>query len=120
MNIRRERKKDCSDNIITTTQNSSPFINSSATSNKICAVPAEFWNSHKRQIGPVNMKETTCIVPGRVMTSEGEVDGGEWVGVCSKTGNNTFGQLPNKKPRSQPEDPARRNPVPNCPANWGK
>lgn len=88
--------------------------------NKVCAVPAEFWNSGKRQIGPVNMKETTCIVPGRVMTSEGEVDGGEWVGVCSKTGNNTFGQLPNKKPRSQPEDPARRNPVPNCPANWGK
>lgn len=87
---------------------------------KICAVPAEFWRNHKRQIGPVNMQETACIVPGRVMTDEGEVDGQEWVGVCHRTGNNTFGQLPYRRPRSQPEDPARRNPVPNCPANWGK
>ncbi|MEA5621192.1 hypothetical protein VB711_25645 [Cronbergia sp. UHCC 0137] len=92
----------------------------SATRIKICAVPKKFWRSHKRKIATVNMEETTCIVPGPVMTKQGEVDGQQWVGVCERTGNNTFGQPPTKKPRSQPEDPARRNPVPNCPANWGK
>ncbi len=115
-----DKKQDCSQPQQQPNQASNSTSNGAIGAAKVCAVPAEFWNSHKRQIGPVNMKETTCIVPGRVMTSEGEVDGGEWVGVCSKTGNNTFGQLPKKKPRSQPEDPARRNQVPDCPANWGK
>lgn len=85
---------------------------------KACQIPQEFWSSHKRQIGPVNMRETTCVVQGSVMTNQGMVDGQEWCGACSASGNNAFGQPPKKVPCSQPEDPARRNPVPACPDNW--
>lgn len=85
---------------------------------KICQVSDQFWKTHKRVIGPVNLEEHACIVPGAVMTSQGIVDGNEFCAVCYRTGNNTFGQPPDRALCSQPEDPARRNPVPNCPDNW--
>lgn len=110
-----ERKQDCSE---TAEQPTQPQQTAQQPVAKSCAIPQEFWRSHTRQIGPVNMQEANCLIRGQVMTNEGETDGTQYCGLCSRTGNNTFGQPPKKVLCAQPEDPARRNPVPNCPANW--
>lgn len=85
---------------------------------KICRIPDEFWESHKRHIAGLRMKEFACVIQGSVMTDRGMADGQQSCGACYSTGNNTFGQPPNKVPCNQADDPARRNPVPPCPANW--
>ncbi|XZO03088.1 MAG: hypothetical protein ACM65L_04815 [Microcoleus sp.] len=85
---------------------------------KICRVPQEFWKSHERQISVVSITETVCVIQGSVMTDQGMADGQQSCGACYATGNNTFGQPPNKVPCNQADDRARRNPVPPCPANW--
>ena len=93
----------------------------------ICRVPLGFWQFHRRQIATVALEEGYCIVEGRVATGstrvegaggDGFADGIEFCGVCERTGNNTFGQPPTLARCSQPEDPARTNPVPFCPSNW--
>jgi hypothetical protein len=93
----------------------------------ICRVPLGFWQFHRRKIATVTLEESYCIVQGRVAIgntrvegagSDGFADGTEFCGVCERTGNNTFGQPPNLVRCSQPEDPARTNPVPFCPSNW--
>jgi hypothetical protein len=108
-------KENCSQTAEQPAQRQQP---AQAETPKICQVPDRFWQTHTRVIGPVNLEEHACIVPGAVMTSQGMVDGNEFCAVCYRTGNNTFGQPPDRALCSQPEDPARRNPVPNCPDNW--
>ncbi|WP_377477668.1 MAG: hypothetical protein P2A85_03910 [Microcoleus anatoxicus] len=85
---------------------------------KICRVPQEFWKTHERHIATVRITEFVCVIQGSVMTDQGMADGQQSCGACYSTGNNTFGQPPNKVPCNQADDRARTNPVPPCPANW--
>jgi hypothetical protein len=82
---------------------------------KICRIPDEFWESHKRQIVGITMTEHICVIQGSVMTHEGMADGQQSCGACSRFGD---GLPPSKVLCSQPEDPARTNPVSRCPVNW--
>lgn len=108
-------KENCSQTAQQPAQSQHP---DQAETQKKCKIPDEFWKTHTRVIAGTHGTETTCIVPGAVMTDQGMVDGHEFCAVCHRTGNNIFGQPPDKEPCSQPEDRARRNPVPNCPDNW--